>query len=295
MGAWCNFFYGWSFPQTASTLLLPFMFAAYILILLFKKDWSVQSLTVDFKPQVTLACACLVLAILVLSAIATAASTRLGQVMTIVICVGVFVASLLSNHFIGRHVFNNTPIATIAGTRIVDNEHSTFLLPGDFYDVLLDNSPQVSIKPGDSFYYGPTPNGFPLMPGAFPPFKGDVNDANQTLGPNAIPGVLVTSIEGTKIRIRHVGPTNTARVALLVPRPPEPGDYVFLKPTAVKYGWLAAWGVIPNLQFFWLLDAVSQHRPVPPAYVGLAMVYAAAQIVAFLSLAVILFQKRDVG
>src|SRR6185295_19746401 len=78
IAAWCNFFYGWNFPQTASVLLLPFMFIGYVLILVFDKSWRVQGLAVDFKPQVTLACACLVLAILVLSAIATAASTRLG-------------------------------------------------------------------------------------------------------------------------------------------------------------------------------------------------------------------------
>ena len=48
-------------------------------------------------PRVALA------AILVLAAVATAASTRLGQVMTIVVCAGVLFGSMLSNYFIGRH------------------------------------------------------------------------------------------------------------------------------------------------------------------------------------------------
>jgi hypothetical protein len=55
------------------------------------------------------------------------------------------------------------------------------------------------------------------------------------------------------------------------------------------------WGLVPNLQFFWLLDAVSQNQPVPWSHIVLVLTYAAVQIGAFLSLAVMLFQKRDVG
>jgi len=49
------------------------------------------------------------------------------------------------------------------------------------------------------------------------------------------------------------------------------------------------------LQFFWLLDAVTQNREVPGSYLGLSAAYAGVQIVVFLCLAVILFQRRDVG
>jgi hypothetical protein len=52
---------------------------------------------------------------------------------------------------------------------------------------------------------------------------------------------------------------------------------------------------VPNLQFFWLLDAVSQNQPVPLSHLVLVLMYAAVQIGAFLSLAVMLFQNRDVG
>ena len=56
-----------------------------------------------------------------------------------------------------------------------------------------------------------------------------------------------------------------------------------------------AWGTAPNLQFFWLVDAVTQAHPIPPRYVGLVALYSLAQVTGLLALAVILFQKRDVG
>jgi hypothetical protein len=49
------------------------------------------------------------------------------------------------------------------------------------------------------------------------------------------------------------------------------------------------------MQFYWLLDAVSQNRPVPPDYFALAILYTFSQVGVFLSLATVLFQRRDVG
>ncbi len=92
------------------------------------------------------------------------------------------------------------------------------------------------------------------------------------------------------LKVRHVG---AGPLPLL--HSPGAGDYVFLAPTRTNYALLGTWGAIPNLHFFWLLDAVSQNRPVPPAYVLAAATYAGAQIVAFLALGVLLFQRRDVG
>jgi hypothetical protein len=78
-------------------------------------------------------------------------------------------------------------------------------------------------------------------------------------------------------------------------RVPEAGDYVFAGPTRTNPIALAVWGCVPNLQFYWLLDAISQNRPVSARYFGLASLYAVVQIGTFLSLGVILFQRRDVG
>ena len=116
-----NYLYGWSFGQSLVLMLLPAMLVAYVLVLLISKKWQIQPITTDLKPQITLACACLAMALLVMSAIAVAASTRLGQVMTIVVCAGVFILGLLSNHFIGRHVFVNQRIGEVSSSQCLSS------------------------------------------------------------------------------------------------------------------------------------------------------------------------------
>jgi ABC-type transport system involved in multi-copper enzyme maturation permease subunit len=290
IATWCNFFYGWSFPQTVVIAVLPLTALAYILVLLVNKDWVIQPIARDFKPQVTLACACLILAILVLCAIAVAASTRLGQVMTIVVCIGVFLGALLSNYVIGRHVFNNKPVGQIREITIPESNKPDFKAPGDPLRVLLQMPPLKAIKPGDSFYYSSGPNGFPMLVPDFPAFTGDPGKLNDLIGAGTPGRIVVTESQDRELTIRIAGENGISRF-----RAPEPDDYVFLEPTKTNYALLAAWGVIPNLHFFWLLDAVSQNRPVPFEYVATACAYALAQIIAFLSLGIILFQRRDVG
>lgn len=292
LAGWCNYFYGWSFPQSVILLLLPLILIAYFVVLFLGKDWGLQHPVLSIKPQVTIACLCLLLAILVLTAVATAASTRFGQVMTIVICLGVFVLALLSNHLFGRRVFTNEAVGMIAYVRPEEPTKPDFL-KGERFRVELEQDPTASIKPGANIQYGPTPNGYPLVT-AFSSarFEGDVTDSEVVLGAGAPAAVIAERIEGRRIRIRHVGGPGTGAAAS---RPPEQGDYVFLGPTRVNPVAMGVWGVVPNLQFFWLLDAVSQNRPVPVQYLAMALLYALVQIGAFLSLGVILFQKRDVG
>lgn len=290
VAAWCNFYYGWNFPQTVVTLLLPLLSIAYVMILLLSKEWKWQELGHDFKPQVAVASGCLVLAILVLTAIATAASTRLGQVMTIATCVGAFAMALLSNSLVGRHVFSNPITGTIKEVRPATLEHPTFLEAGDIFNLTLANTPVEPLRRGDSFYYSPSPSGFPMMMPTFEPADPAAMDANALMGAGAPGRVVVTEAEGRNATIQHTGAQ-----PLALQRAPEPGDYVFTKPTRTNYMALAVWGVVPNLHFFWLLDAVSQNRPVPIEYLVSALGYSLVQIVGFLTIAIMLFQKRDLG
>jgi hypothetical protein len=290
LAAWCNFFYGWSFPQTAVLLMLPLTLLAYLLVLSLGKGWQFQPLAKDFKPQIMLAATCLVMAVMVLTAAATAFSTRFSQVTTIVLCVGLFVASLLSNYFLGRFAFENRLVAVIKTAVPEDPTKPLFNESGDTYLVELQDPPKIPVKPGDSFYYGPDPSGAWLAVPAFPPFAGKLDQSSTFLGPGAMPAVVVTAIDSTKATVRNVG-----AVPVKVDAPPLAGDFVFLKPTRVHWGAFLTWAALPNLQFFWLLDAVSQNFKIPPLHVVTVAVYGASQIVAFLCLAVILFQRRDVG
>ena len=52
---------------------------------------------------------------------------------------------------------------------------------------------------------------------------------------------------------------------------------------------------MPNLQFFWPADALTQGSEITLGYLATVTAYAACLVGAVMSLAVILFQKRDVG
>lgn len=293
VGAWGNFFYGWPFCQTATILLCPLMIAAWLIALNFKKDtWAVQEFTKDFKPQVLTASLVLVLAQLVLTAIAVAASTRLSQVMTIVTCFAVFVGGLLSNYFLGNRAFVNQPLAQVSGAEPEIERMRGFAASADVYTILLKNPPSRTVKPGDTLYYGPNPNGLGLASGTYGLFAGDFADRETYFKPEVPGAIVVTAVKsvGQELVVQQMG----GRPAP-VRRAPQPGDFIFTTPTGVNAGALAIWGVVPNFQFFWLNDAVTQNRPVPVEHLALLGAYAGCQVVAFLGLAVALFQRREVG
>jgi hypothetical protein len=296
--------------------MVPALIVAYLLVLVFGKEWKLQIgmldheimngnvptgfyetrftlPTGDFKPQILLASGVLSMSMLVLSAVAVAASTRLGQVMTIILCCGVFVFGLLSNYVLGRHAYDNRRISVIDTALPASDEQASFTARGDTYNITLKWPPDAPIRPGDSFYYGPSPGGADLAVPAFEPFTGDPTNSAEIFADAVDPGVVVTSSTGTNnvsLTIRNIGPT-----AARVDRAPREGDHVFLGPTRISPVPLAAWAVFPNMQNFWLVDAVTQNSDIPPSHLGLVALYALGQIGALLSLAVILFQRRDVG
>lgn len=288
LAVWGNFMYGWYFSQTCMIVLMPAMVVAYLLVLAVDKHWDFQPLSADFKPQVTTACLTLSMAIMVLTAAATAVSTRLGQVMTIVVCAGIFLLGLLSNHLFGRRAFTNDALGVVEMVQPLSGADEGLATSGATYTVTLDVMPRTVIPPGSSFRYGPSPSGFPLFSPAFEPFQGDAGRTEQLFA--AAPALIITEAAGRSLTVRNIG-----RQPVPVTRPPEPGDYVFTEQTRINPAYLAVWGVVPNMQFFWLLDAVSQNRPVPTAHLALAAAYAASQVGAFLALGVVLFQRRDVG
>jgi hypothetical protein len=281
--------YGWYFSQTTMVVLAPLLVVAYVLVLFVSKKWTWQSPGHDFKPQILVACAALSMGILVLAAAATAISTRLGQVMTIVVCAGIFLLGLLSNYLFGRHAMHNDILGQVERAVPEAPSDEGFNRSGSTYLVTLRTTPRDALKPGMPFYYSVSPSGFPpeFWPN-FTPYTGSTTD--QAALHDAAPALVITKASGRELTVRNIGvePVHTAR-------PPEPDDYVFLHPTEFNYPLLAVWGVVPNLQHFWLLDAVSQNRIVPVRHVALLGIYAGVQVTIFLCLGIVLFQKRDVG
>lgn len=285
-----NYLYGWTFSQTTVTLLVPLSLLGYLGVLLLGKKWNVQPIGTDFKPQLLLACASLTMALLVLTAIATAASTRLGQVMTITVCAGVFVLGLLSNFFIGRHVFDNPALGRIVAAGPVDPTREGFDRPGDQYTVVLRQATERELSVGDVLYWGPSPNGAGLsVPPMTRPGEG-VDLTARLFTEDVAPAVVIVAGDSTVMTLKQIG-----HEAVDIRRPPAPGDFIFERPTRINPVAFAAWAAVPNMHFFWNVDAVTQAQPVPPSHLALTALYGLSLIAGVLSIAVILFQGRDVG
>ncbi len=101
---WCNYFYGWNFPASMLVFGVPTLGVAYLLCLLFSKDWTPVPPTKQFEGNLWVAIALMWLGLSVLSGIAIAASTRFGQVVTLAITFGMFVVGLMSDWLLGRRV-----------------------------------------------------------------------------------------------------------------------------------------------------------------------------------------------
>ena len=63
---------------------------------------------------------------------------------------------------------------------------------------------------------------------------------------------------------------------------------------AYALGWVG-YAIVPNFQVLWLSDAVTQSHVIPPSHVGVTALYGLLYILAALSLATLLFQRREVG
>ncbi|MEC9372617.1 MAG: ABC transporter permease subunit, partial [Planctomycetota bacterium] len=291
IGIWGNFFYGWVFSSVAVTVLLPASLVGWFGVLLINKDWEVQSIATDIKPQVLLASGCVLLSMPVLTAVAVAASTRLGQVMTIFVCAGVFLLGLLSNHFFGQRAYDNALVGRVASIEVVRDLDEDLSDGGDHWVVVFEQPPTESIEPGDSFYYGPTPDGVALVTPRHPRYEGDAITAEAAVQADYPPALVFRAkenVEETQYSVMNMG-------GLDVERLPRQGDYVFTAASEIHPVALGLWGVVPNLQFYWLVDAVTQTHDIPPRYMGLMGLYTVVQITGLLALAVILFQKREVG
>lgn len=289
VAVWGNYFYGWVFSSTACLLMLPLTLLGYIIALAVDVHWDPHPLSEDFKPQITIACFAVLLSMMVLTAVAVAASTRLGQVMTIVVCLGVFLFSLLSNHMVGRRAFDNPVVGRIASVEAVNDPNRNFRDARDSWRITLDAEPGVSLLRNGPVYFGGDPGGIEMAVPRFTPFTGDLSNENQVRSPETGPALAIERVQNFReVTVVNVG-------GLPVARPPSEGDYLFQRPTRVNWPARVVWSVVPNVQFFWLVDAVTQNHPITARYIALATGYAASHIAALLALAVLLFQKREIS
>lgn len=101
---WANYFYGKSFPATLIVSAVPLLLVAYVLSMVFDADWAAVPIAEEFRGDVWIATGLMAVGLLILAAIAVAASTRLGQVPTILVTVGFLLCGLLSDWILGRRI-----------------------------------------------------------------------------------------------------------------------------------------------------------------------------------------------
>ncbi len=101
---WCNIFYGKSFAAMTSLLGGPLLLLAYVLSLFFDSHWGAISGSTEFRFELLVSIFLMMLSLCIISAIAVAVSTRMGQVLTLGVTLGVLVLGLLSDWIFARKI-----------------------------------------------------------------------------------------------------------------------------------------------------------------------------------------------
>ena len=108
VGAVGNYLYNWSFTSTFIKTLALTMTAAFGLVLLVGAGWTLQSPLTDLFDhngeliEIAVGLVMIFEAVLLLTALAIAVSTRLGQVMTLLVCIGAFVLGAVTSSLSGK-------------------------------------------------------------------------------------------------------------------------------------------------------------------------------------------------
>ncbi len=116
-----NYFYHRAFTSSFVASLSVLITVAWAMVLLVDKRWDLQTPMTDFEPQIMIGLLMIFQAVLILAAVAVAASTRLNQLMTLIVCVGGFLLGLLNEYMFGRFA-NTNPLALI-GHVLTPNLH----------------------------------------------------------------------------------------------------------------------------------------------------------------------------
>lgn len=112
--AFCNYFYDKHFSTTVVAFATPLLTLAVLLVAMFGKEWEHIPFGSDLiGGQVVIAAYLVLLVVLLTAAVAVAASTRFGQLLTLMICAGVLGLGLAADYAFGRHA-DTSSVARVA-------------------------------------------------------------------------------------------------------------------------------------------------------------------------------------
>ena len=103
IGLVINFFARKPFVELTVYAQLGCIAIGFLIINCLSKDWKPQTFGTDIDFRMLNAILLILMALWLIAGIATACSTRLGLIPTLVICLCLFLCGLVSDHFLGSH------------------------------------------------------------------------------------------------------------------------------------------------------------------------------------------------
>ena len=127
--AFWNYFYGTDFPTTAIAFITPMLTVSVLAVAKLDEHWEVIPFGSNFiGGQVVLAAYLVFLAVMMTAAVAVAASTRFGQLMTLVTCTAVLGIGIVSDYALGQ--YEETSTIAAVGYHIVPNLGPFWVIDG---------------------------------------------------------------------------------------------------------------------------------------------------------------------
>lgn len=112
VAVWGNYFYGWVFTSRFAGFWAVTITLGYLGVLMVSKKWEFQAIATEFLKegeegramlgQILVALLLVFEGLMILCAVAIACSTRLGQVMTLLICFGIYLVGICGDWMFGR-------------------------------------------------------------------------------------------------------------------------------------------------------------------------------------------------
>lgn len=129
VAGFCNYFYGKDFPTMVFGTATPLLTLSVVLVGKLDEHWEVIPFGSNFfGGQVIIAAYLVLLIVMVTAAVALAASTRFGQLMTLVICTAVLGLGIISDYAIGQYE-QSSVLAAIA-YRAIPNVGPFWIIDG---------------------------------------------------------------------------------------------------------------------------------------------------------------------
>lgn len=126
IATWGNYFYNWVFTSRLVGLFVVLLTLGYLLVLVIDKNWNFQPIWAEFYKedlegravlsQVIVALFLVLAGMTTLCAVAIACSTRLGIVLTLIICLGIFLIGSFAEWAFDRYADEGHATAWVAQT-----------------------------------------------------------------------------------------------------------------------------------------------------------------------------------